>query len=119
MDFQFEHVERIGKILAAKRAEVIGPVKALDAEMQSAARKLLKPEQLALGALPAEDTPLHRASTRAMWGLLVLGIMLLLGLGTRFAALGGAIMLLSFYLVVPPWPGVPNQPKNVPLVTGK
>ncbi len=110
VDYQLEHADRIGKKLAAKRAEVIGPVKALDAQLQEAARKLLKPSQYSLGALPPERTPVLRASRQAMWGLLILGTLLLLGLGTRPAAIAGAIMLMSFYLVVPPWPGVPQPP---------
>ena len=110
VNFQFDHVDRIGKKLAAKRSEVVGPVRALDADMKKAASKLLKPAQFSQGALPPEDTPLHRASSRAMWGLLILGALLLLGLGTRLAALAGAVMLLSFYLVLPPWPGVPQPP---------
>ncbi|MFO1008248.1 MAG: DoxX family membrane protein [Planctomycetaceae bacterium] len=110
VDYQLEHVERIGKKLAAKRTEVIGPVKALDAQLQEAARKMLKPEQIALGALPPENTSGYRASQQAMWGLLILGTLLLIGLGTRLAAVGGAVMLMSFYLVVPPWPGVIQPP---------
>jgi uncharacterized membrane protein YphA (DoxX/SURF4 family) len=110
VDYQLDHADRIGKKLAAKRAEVVGPVKALDAQLQEAARKLLKPSQYALGAMPPEDTSVHRASRQAMWGLLILGTLLLVGLGTRPAAIGGAVMLMSFYLVVPPWPGVPQPP---------
>lgn len=110
VNFQFDHVERIGKKLAAKRSEVVGPVRALDADLKKAASKLLKPTQFALGALPPEETPLHKASSQAMWGLLILGSLLLLGLGTRLAAIAGAVMLLSFYLVLPPWPGVPQPP---------
>lgn len=108
VNFQFDHVERIGKKLAAKRAEVVGPVRQIDASMREAARKLLTPEQMALGAPAPEQTPVWKASQRAMWGLLILGTLLMLGLGTRVAALGGAVMLMSFYLVVPPWPGVPQ-----------
>jgi len=110
VDFQFDHVDRIGKKLAAKRTEVVGPVRALEAQMQEAARKLLKPSQFAFGAMPLEGTPVQRASQQAMWGLLILGTLLLLGLCTRPAALAGAVMLMSFYLVVPPWPGVPQPP---------
>ena len=110
VDYQLEHASRIGTKLAAQRAVVIGPVKALDSQLQEAARKLLKPSQYSLGALPQEGTPVQRASRQAMWGLLILGTLLLLGLGTRPAAIAGAVMLLSFYLVVPPWPGVPQPP---------
>lgn len=45
-----------------------------------------------------------------MWGLIILGSLLLLGFLTRIAALGGAVMLTMFYLVWPPWPGVPDAP---------
>ena len=110
VDYQLEHASRIGTKLAAQRAVVVGPVKALDTQLQEAARKLLKPSQYALGAIPPEGTPVQRASQQAMWGLLILGTLLLLGLCTRPAAVAGAVMLLSFYLVVPPWPGVPQPP---------
>lgn len=110
VDFQFEHVERIGKKLAAKKTEVVGPVKALDSQLREAARQLLKSEQLARGGVPPENTPGYRASQQAMWGLLILGVLLLVGFCTRFAAIAGAVMLMSFYLVVPPWPGVIQPP---------
>jgi uncharacterized membrane protein YphA (DoxX/SURF4 family) len=45
-----------------------------------------------------------------MWGLLILGALLMIGFCTRLAAVGGAVMLTMFYLVVPPWPGVPEPP---------
>jgi uncharacterized membrane protein YphA (DoxX/SURF4 family) len=107
---EFEHLSRLKTKLTDLRNKVIGPVKALDAELKSAARLLLTAEQVARGPLPPAATPLNQASSRAMWGLLVLGVLLLLGLATRVAALGGAVMLLMFYLVAPPWPGVPEIP---------
>ncbi len=110
VDYQLEHASRIGTKLAAQRTLVVGPVKALDAQLQEAAKKLLKPAQYALGGLPQEGTPVQRASQQAMWGLLILGTLLLIGLGTRVSAIAGAIMLMSFYLVLPPWPGVPQPP---------
>ncbi len=110
VDYQLEHASRIGTKLAAQRTLVIGPVKALDTQLQEAAKKLLQPAQFSLGGLPPEGTPVQRASQQAMWGLLIIGTLLLLGLGTRVSAIAGAIMLMSFYLVVPPWPGVPQPP---------
>ena len=38
------------------------------------------------------------------------GPLLMLGLFSRAAALGAATMLFSFYLAMPPWPGVPPAP---------
>ena len=43
-------------------------------------------------------------------GSLGVGLLLIAGLFTRTAAFLGAAMLLSFYLVSPPWPGVPPAP---------
>ncbi len=88
----------------------MGPVKALEKSLKDDAIKMLSVDQLRQGPLPPENTPLKRASDLAMWGLLILGPLLLFGLCTRLAALAGAFMLLNFYLVVPPWPGVPQPP---------
>ncbi|WP_435011080.1 hypothetical protein P12x_002374 [Tundrisphaera lichenicola] len=43
-----------------------------------------------------------------MWGLTIVGFCLMAGLFTPLAALGGAAYLLSFYLSMPPWPGLPE-----------
>lgn len=45
------------------------------------------------------------------WGLTAVGACLLLGVLTRTACLGGALFLLAFYLALPPWPGVPANPR--------
>lgn len=113
MPHEFDHLDRLKKKLASLRASVVGPVKALDAELKEKARVLLTAEQLALGPAPPEATPLRDASERAMWGLIVLGSLLILGFCTRLAAIGGAVMLTMFYLVLPPWPGVP-EPGGTP-----
>ena len=99
----------IGKV-RAKRAEVIGPVEQLDRDLKTDAQNLLTSDQFAAGSLPPAKTPLSQASDAAMWGLLILGTLLLLGFCTPLAALAGAVMLLNFYLVWPPWPGVPDAP---------
>ncbi len=109
-DFQISHLETTWGKIQSKRAALVGPIKALEKSLKDDAQKLLSREQMAVGPMPREATPLNRASDMAMWGLLILGPMLLLGLGTRLAAVAGAVMLISFYLVVPPWPGVPQPP---------
>lgn len=43
-------------------------------------------------------------------GLLILGVCLMIGFFSRTAAVFGAIMVFSFYMVSPPWPGVPAAP---------
>jgi uncharacterized membrane protein YphA (DoxX/SURF4 family) len=45
-----------------------------------------------------------------MIGLVVVGILLILGLLTRTACVGGALLLLMFFLPMPPLPGLPPNP---------
>ncbi len=110
MPHEFEHLSRLRTKLSSLRASVVGPVKALDSELREKGQSLLTSAQLQRGPLALEETPLRKAGVQAMWGLIILGVLLIIGLGTRLAALGVAVMLMSFYLVVPPWPGVPEPP---------
>ena len=54
------------------------------------------------------DSPsvLSKVDAMNMYGLTILGFALILGLFTRYAAILGAILLLSFYLLNPPLPGL-------------
>lgn len=110
MDYQNEHATMLGRKVAMMRNELVSPIKALDASLREAAIKILTPEQLKLGQLPPEPTQLHKADMQVMWALIILGVLLIIGLASRVAAIGGAILLFMFYLVMPPWPGVPAVP---------
>jgi len=110
IDFQTDHANMLGKKVAQMRAELVGPIRSLDASLRESGVKLLTAEQLKKGMLPPPDTPLSRSDRQVMWGLIVLGSLLIVGLGTRAAAVLGAVMLVMFYLVMPPWPGVPEIP---------
>ena len=66
--------------------------------------------------LRVEDTRmLDIADHTVAWGLTLAGLGLLLGCFTRFSCLVGAILLLLFYLALPPLPGLPDNP----MVEGK
>lgn len=99
-------------------SEYIGPIKDIT------------PEQLARGPVPSlreqqfpgnllvkagvdlpKRTLTYWQDLAMMLGLTAVGACLILGLFTRFAAVVGAIMLLMFYLAMPPFPGV-NVPAN-------
>jgi uncharacterized membrane protein YphA (DoxX/SURF4 family) len=110
IDYQYEHATMLGRKVAIMRSELVGPIRSLDASLKDLAIDLLTPEQLKAGALPAENTPLARSDRQVMWGLIILGSLLIIGLGTRLAAVLGACLLVMFYLVMPPWPGVPPAP---------
>lgn len=108
--YQWDHLDRQWAELQQKRQKVVGPVKALDAELRDTAEKLLSLDQLQAGPVPEPPSPVGQINWRTMWGLTVIGILLMVGFLTRPAALGGAALLTLFYLAVPPWPGVPEIP---------
>lgn len=108
--FQREHLDRQWSKIQELRNELTGPVKALDTALKSDAQTLLTREQIERGPLPKPWTTQRVVDAMTIAALMVLGLMLLVGLGTRAAAIMGAGMVLSFYLVWPPWPGVPLDP---------
>jgi uncharacterized membrane protein YphA (DoxX/SURF4 family) len=106
-DFQHQHLSMQWDEIQSIRAALVGPVKALDTEFKSEANKLLRPEQLAAGPVGEIPTKVTQIDQMTIWSLVILGSLLMLGLASRLAALGGAGLLLMFYLAIPPWPGVP------------
>lgn len=108
--FQREHLDRQWREIQELRTELTGPVKSLDAALQADARKLLTLDQIDRGPMPEPRSTQRFVDGLTIAALIILGLMLLAGFGTRAAALMGAGMVLSFYLVWPPWPGVPVDP---------
>jgi uncharacterized membrane protein YphA (DoxX/SURF4 family) len=121
--------KREQKRLDEKRQELTAPVlawtdqitAAVGAEIQrekSAAAGSMAGELAPQGAAsvvaraePVEWRPgLHRVNFGTMWGLTICGLLMVLGLFTRTACLGGAFFLALFYLSMPPWPGLDPAP---------
>lgn len=109
-DFEFDHLDRMWKKIQEKKNSLVGPIKELEKEMKEEARQLLKYEQIARGPVPEQRTKIREVNQLTIWALLILGTCLIAGFGTRLVAIAGAGMLMSFYLVWPPWPGVPEAP---------
>lgn len=110
INFQRDHLAREWEELQELRTELVGPIKSLDAELKTEAQKLLTAEQLAMGPAPQRWDQQRVVDMMTIVALAALGFMLIAGLGTRAAAILGAGMLMSFYLVWPPWPGVIEAP---------
>ncbi|WP_339728298.1 DoxX family protein [uncultured Gimesia sp.] len=108
--FKVDHLNKLWAEIQKLKADLVNPIRAMEEEMETEANKLLTPEQIAAGPVPHEDTQIHRVNMMTIASLTILGILLLVGFGTRIAAIGAAGMLFSFYLVMPPWPGVPEAP---------
>jgi uncharacterized membrane protein YphA (DoxX/SURF4 family) len=105
-EFQRDHLDYTWKKIQGKRASLTGPVKAMDTEFHDKALAIVTVDQLKQGAVPEPWTTLRISNLLTIVGLTVLGALLIVGLLTRLAAVTAAIMLFSFYLVMPPWPGV-------------
>ena len=110
-NFQREHAEKTWAEVEAKRKKLIAPIDELTEGLEAAARvKVLKLDQIQRGRLPLPPSKIDSINWKTMWGLTILGFLLIVGLFTRTAAIGAAVMLTMFYLVLPPWPGVPEAP---------
>ena len=108
--FQWDHLERQWSDLQKTRRNLVGPVQALEKDLFEEANKLLSTEQLAAGPVPAAVTEMSQINARTMWGLTIFGFLLMIGLFTRLSSLGGAALLMLFYMAMPPWPGVQELP---------
>ena len=111
MSFEFDHLNRTWSDARAKSLELAGPVRAMDAELRAEAMNdVVTVDQLKRGPLPEPWTILKTVDVLTITGLAGLGILLIVGLFTRFAALSAAMMVFGFYLAMPPLPGVPEAP---------
>lgn len=106
MHYQHDHLNRVWTDIVERRGKLVGPVDALTSELYTNAYKLLTVRQLAQGSVPI--TKLHWVGRNTMWGLIVLGSLMIVGLFSRMSSFGAAGLLLMFYLAAPPWPGVPE-----------
>lgn len=72
----------------------------------------LTEEQRRLGPAPKRSTGMDTIDKITMYSNVAIGLSLLTGLLSRWAALGGAVFLLSIVLSQPPWPNVypPDPP---------
>lgn len=107
--YQWDHLSRQWSELQQLRRDLVGPVQALEIELKTKATELLSETQLQAGPVPEEMTPMRSINLQTMWGLTILGGLLIAGLFTRLAGLGAAGLLMMFYLAAPPWPGTPPQ----------
>ncbi|MEM7812109.1 MAG: hypothetical protein AAF532_11575 [Planctomycetota bacterium] len=108
--FEFDHLGKQWGEIQSLKSELTGPVKALGGEMIEKAHTFLTTEQKARGREPNAWNAVRVSDTLVITGLTTLGTLLIIGCWTRLAAVTAGVMLLSFYLVWPPWPGVPTPP---------
>jgi thiosulfate dehydrogenase [quinone] large subunit len=104
--------------LAKWRAELKRGLDGETAKLRKSLEELLTSDQKAeaskvpLGPLPVSQWRLLEWSDAlVMWSLIVLGGALLLGVCTRCSCFAAGLLILSFYLAMPPLPGWPESPR--------
>lgn len=126
---QDEELRRFGPEVNAKlrtakadagrvRGELNADLNEQTAEMIKTLRTVLTPEQGQQEPLPYAVKPpigdwgmLQWSDVIVKYGLIAVGVALLLGLLTRTACVAGASFLLLFYLAMPPLLGMPDNPR--------
>lgn len=109
-DYQYDHLNYRWGEIQGLRSSLVGPIKAMDADLKSDAQKLLSVAQMKRGSVPEPWTSLRISDMLTIAGLTILGLLLIFGLFTRLSAVVAAFMLFSFYLAMPPLPGLPEPP---------
>lgn len=107
--YELENARADRKLVEADRKDLVKIVDAWTSGLRIGLVALASPAQVKEAgeyALPLNQ--LQKIDLLTMWGLSTVGLCLMLGLFTPLAALGGAAYLLSFYLSMPPWPGLPE-----------
>jgi uncharacterized membrane protein YphA (DoxX/SURF4 family) len=94
------------------RRGLIQPLVERGKELGESVAKLATPDQLKAGAPPlAPYTSLDLLNALTIYGLIAIGFCLLAGFLTPLAALSAAVFLAMIYFSMPPWPGMPPNPK--------
>jgi uncharacterized membrane protein YphA (DoxX/SURF4 family) len=113
MSYQQERALETRRALETDRRSLIGPLVERGKTLREAVAKLATDEQLkSAGAVGAPWTQLDLINLATTYGLMAIGVCLILGLFTPLAALGAAAFLAMIYLSMPPWPGLPPNPRT-------
>ncbi len=109
MSYEKENARVSRRAAEADRRELVKEIDGWTLAYRDDLLKIATPERLkSIGDYSPPKTQLQVIDLMTMWGLSAIGLCLILGLFTPLAALGGAAYLLSFYLSMPPWPGLPE-----------
>jgi uncharacterized membrane protein YphA (DoxX/SURF4 family) len=110
--FQRERAAEGRRALDADRRALTTPLIDQGNALRAAIVKLATPEQIqSSGAAQRDWTSLDYINKLTTFGLIAIGVCLIAGFLTSWAALGAALFLAMIYLSMPPWPGVPPNPR--------
>ena len=107
--YELENARQDRKTAETDRKDLVKEVTPWSETLRDSLIALSTPAQAKeAGEYQAPWTQMDWIDRSTMWGLTAIGLCLIFGLFTPLAALGGAGYLLSFYLSMPPWPGLPE-----------
>jgi uncharacterized membrane protein YphA (DoxX/SURF4 family) len=112
LSFQLERAWDARRSLDADRRALTAPLVERGHTLRAAVEALATADQLdSAGSVPRAWSQLDLINFATTYGLIALGVCLILGLLTPLAALGAAAFLAMIYLSMPPWPGLPPNPR--------
>ena len=107
--YELENARTERKTAETDRKDLVKEVTPWSETLRDSLVALATPAQAKeAGEYQAPWTQMDWIDRSTMYGLTAIGFCLIFGLFTPLAALGGAGYLLSFYLSMPPWPGLPE-----------
>jgi uncharacterized membrane protein YphA (DoxX/SURF4 family) len=111
LSFERERAAAKRKDLDVERKRLVADLQARATSLRAAVTDLATAEQReAAGPYAAPWTKLDQINAMTMYGLVAMGVCLILGLLGPLAALAGAVFLGQIYFSMPPWPGLPPNP---------
>jgi uncharacterized membrane protein YphA (DoxX/SURF4 family) len=111
LSYERERAASKRKDLDAERRTLIADLDKHEEVLRKTVTELASDEQqAAAGPVPAPWTKLDWVNAMTMYGLVVMGVCLILGLFGPLAPLAGAVFLGQIYFSMPPWPGLPPNP---------
>jgi uncharacterized membrane protein YphA (DoxX/SURF4 family) len=112
LSYEKERARDARRALDADRRALIEPLLERDQALRDAVSKLASfGQQTLTGTHQTQWTSLDVVNYSTIFGLIAIGLCLIAGLLTPLAALLAAAFLSMIYLSMPPWPGLPPNPK--------
>ncbi len=112
LSYQRERAWETRRTLEGDRRKLTAPLIARGQELADAVVALKTPEQQAsAGNYTAPLSFLDVANLLTTYGLIAIGVCLILGFLTPFAAICAIAFLALLYFTIPPWPNLPPNPK--------
>lgn len=112
MAYERDRLQDLQYEVETLRKELVAPIDQWTADLRTSWASLAEPDQIeTAGELGPPPSSLDRIDLITMYGLTICGLLLMAGLFTPVAALGAAGLLFLFYISMPPFPGLPPNPR--------